>query len=763
MKLQAKLLILFTLCTIFILATLGSLIYWKLWDQNLRLIQAKVSNDLHHIDFSLNTFFEQLEFDIDWLVTNEKIRVRDDYPFTSFLNADEGTFTYRIGKSEQEIIDVFDNYRLTHHNINSVFMGRENGSYVRSPKRDRPTHYDPRERPWYILTKRNPNTVIKTDAYASIAAPVIHVVMARALTDTNGVMYGAVGLNVTMVQLTNYIDQLRDNPLVKYLLVNENDVILAGLTKNLLFKNIREYSPVLQEIFSELTPGFVPAVIQGRKYYVSFINATRHSLKIAALIPANQIERRVINYIVIAGMGLVIGVVLLSVLTMIGLRLYVVKPLQVFTDTTNDIARTSDLERRIDISSRDEIGIMANSYNQMMDALSSTEAELRRSEKQYRDIFNNAVMGIYQSTPDGRWRGVNPAMASIFGFETPDEMISSVKDIREELYVNPEDRDRFTRLFEERGIVRGFEAEFKRRDGSRFWISIHGKAIRDEEGKILWYNGTVEDITDRKEAQQELAIYREHLETQVKERTMELEIAKEQAESADRLKSAFLATMSHELRTPLNSIIGFTGIILQEIVGPLSDEQRKQLTMVKNSAQHLLVLINDVLDISKIEAGQLEIVCEPYDLRRSIEETVGSARPIAEKKGIDLICTIASDNGTIRGDRRRVEQVLLNLLSNAIKFTEKGSVTVKYEGDGDTVTIRVVDTGIGIREENQETIFQPFRQIDSGLNREYEGTGLGLSISKRLVELMGGTIWVESVWGQGTTFGFTLPKERNDV
>jgi signal transduction histidine kinase len=232
----------------------------------------------------------------------------------------------------------------------------------------------------------------------------------------------------------------------------------------------------------------------------------------------------------------------------------------------------------------------------------------------------------------------------------------------------------------------------------------------------------------------------------------------QKAQAADQIKSAFLATMSHELRTPLNSIIGFTGIILRERVGPLNDEQKKQLNMVRRSSQHLLALINDVLDISKIEAGQLQVAYERTDLRQIIEKTVQSTRPLAEGKGLELGVEISPEIETITGDPRRVEQVLLNLLGNAIKFTEKGSVRIVCEADGDNVLVKVMDTGIGIKNEDMETVFKSFRQIDSGLTRKFEGTGLGLSISKRLVELMGGKIWVTSIWGEGSTFCFSLPK-----
>ncbi|HOE15877.1 MAG TPA: transporter substrate-binding domain-containing protein [Syntrophorhabdaceae bacterium] len=258
----------------------------------------------------------------------------------------------------------------------------------------------------------------------------------------------------------------------------------------------------------------------------------------------------------------------------------------------------------------------------------------------------------------------------------------------------------------------------------------------------------------------ELREANQRMEERIIERTAELAAAMEKARAADKLKSAFLATMSHELRTPLNSIIGFTGIILRERVGPLNDEQKKQLNMVRSSSQHLLALINDVLDISKIEAGQLQIAQEDVDVRQVIEKVVQSARPLAENKGIEIGYRIIADDTRITADSRRVEQVLLNLVSNAIKFTEKGSVRITCEADGWNITVNVTDTGIGIKEEDMETIFKTFRQIDSGISRKQEGTGLGLSISKRLVKLMGGSIRVTSVFGSGSTFSFSIPKER---
>ena len=250
------------------------------------------------------------------------------------------------------------------------------------------------------------------------------------------------------------------------------------------------------------------------------------------------------------------------------------------------------------------------------------------------------------------------------------------------------------------------------------------------------------------------------LEERVQQRTAQLEVAKNKAEMADKVKSAFLATMSHELRTPLNSIIGFTGVMLQGLAGPLNTEQNKQLSIVKNAGRHLLELVNDVLDISKIEAGELLITFEPVELPGLLRNMIDRLRPLYEEQGLALTLELEAGIGTLISNQRRLEQVVGNLLSNALKFTDSGEVRVSCCRVADSIKVVVRDTGIGIAHDDIGKLFQPFVQLDVGPERVAKGTGLGLAISRRIVEALGGEIGVESILGAGSSFYFTLPLSR---
>ena len=281
-------------------------------------------------------------------------------------------------------------------------------------------------------------------------------------------------------------------------------------------------------------------------------------------------------------------------------------------------------------------------------------------------------------------------------------------------------------------------------------------AYRERESILKGFElGAQDYITKPFDSRELLVRIRTHL--ALKESLEKLEVEKMNAQSADRLKSAFLATMSHELRTPLNSIIGFTGILIQGKPGPLNDEQKKQLGMVQNSARHLLSLINDVLDISKIEAGQLKINLQQFNLPEVINKVVETNKPFADRKNLKIVVSIDENIKDITSDILRVQQILLNLINNAIKFTETGTIAIICRKEDKHVKIQISDTGIGIENEKIEQLFRPFTQIDTGLTRKKEGTGLGLSICKKLTEMLNGKIEVESKPGAGSTFTVIFP------
>jgi PAS domain S-box-containing protein len=386
---------------------------------------------------------------------------------------------------------------------------------------------------------------------------------------------------------------------------------------------------------------------------------------------------------------------------------------------------------------------------------------LQHAETKYRSIFENAVEGICQTTPDGRYLSANPALARIYGYESCSQMLAELTDINCQLYVNPNRRTEFVAAMRDKSEVSRFESQVYRRDRSIIWISENSRSITDSSGSILYYEGTVEDITERKQA--ESAMHR----------------ALEAAESANRAKSTFLANMSHELRTPLNAIIGYSEMLKEEAQESEEIELAGDLEKIRSAGKHLLSLIDDILDISKIEAGRMELYLETFDIPSLIDSAAATALPLVEKNGNTIEIRCPESLQTMHGDMTKVRQVLLNLLSNAAKFTKNGKISIGVEtitdeqlrmknqqeasqiliSNSEFLSFRIADTGIGMTPEQLQRVFQPFTQADASTTRQYGGTGLGLAISQRFCQMMGGSIEAASNLGTGSTFTVLLPSK----
>jgi PAS domain S-box-containing protein len=396
--------------------------------------------------------------------------------------------------------------------------------------------------------------------------------------------------------------------------------------------------------------------------------------------------------------------------------------------------------------------------------------ERKRAEEALRESqrFLSALIGhlpgmVYRCRNDKRWTMtfVSNGAKELTGY-TPAELEHS-RTVDFASLVHPDDRARVARETQA-AIASGrntysYEYRILHRTGEVRWVWERGEGQKESEnGAVKTLVGFITDISERKRAEDEVLMLNLSLERRVEERTAELAAANGQLKELDRLKSEFLATMSHELRTPLNSIIGFSSILRQGMAGPLNEEQQKQIDLVRGSARHLLLLINDLLDLSRIESGRMELASEDFDLAGVLTEVESVLAPMVTQRGLSYATRGAESPVRLCSDRQRIYQVILNLANNAVKFTERGGVTVECEASAEEIRVCVRDTGIGIKPENLPLLFEAFRQIDGSARRVYEGTGLGLHLCRKLLDMLGGTIGVESVYGQGSCFTVSLPR-----
>ncbi|MDH3590798.1 MAG: CHASE domain-containing protein, partial [Planctomycetota bacterium] len=386
-------------------------------------------------------------------------------------------------------------------------------------------------------------------------------------------------------------------------------------------------------------------------------------------------------------------------------------------------------------------------------------ATIQKVTRLQQAILDSAAYTIISTDPAGVIQTFNKAAESMLGYKasevigkvTPavihraDEVVARAAVLSEELgrVIEPGFEVFVARAVE--GLADENEWTYVRKDGSEFPVRLSVTALRDNDGNITGFLGVGHDIALRKRQQREL------------------KAAIEAAETANRTKSQFLANMSHELRTPLNAIIGYSEMLEEDAVEAGRTQSAADLQKIKRAGRHLLMLINDVLDLSKIEAGRMELQIEPTDVGKTIEDIAETVRPLIAERGNTLDVAIGAGLGTVRTDVTRLRQVLFNLLSNAAKFTNKGVIRLEAAAATGHVEFLVADTGIGMSSKQLEHVFDPFSQADSSTTRKYGGTGLGLAICRQFCELMGGEITVESEPGVGTTFTVRLPLESTGV
>ncbi|MDD4964133.1 MAG: ATP-binding protein [Gallionella sp.] len=414
-----------------------------------------------------------------------------------------------------------------------------------------------------------------------------------------------------------------------------------------------------------------------------------------------------------------------------------------------------------ELERHDEIGVLAQNLQHMLTTIETEQQAKLQNEIRFQVVFNHAMAGLAQVSISGQFLQINNEFCRIIGYEKT-EVLSPTFSFQHITFPAdlPRDLAYVNELLNGTRNAFAMEKRYIRKDGEVIWVNLSVYLFRDEKDQPQYFIGSILDITERKKSEIELEQYKNHLEEVVQQRTESLILARQAADTANQAKSVFLANMSHELRTPLNAILGFSSLLRRE--ENLAESQRDKLNIINRSGEHLLTLINDVLEMAKIEAGQVQISHEAFDLGGLVRDIVDMMSVRAHDKGLYLHIDQSSRFPRyIKSDEARLRQIFINLIGNAIKFTQHGGVILRLntlENHTSHLVVDIEDTGTGIKPEDQTRIFEPFVQLSEDSSQK--GTGLGLSITRQFIQLMGGTLSMTSTIGKGTIFKIDLPVEK---
>ena len=388
----------------------------------------------------------------------------------------------------------------------------------------------------------------------------------------------------------------------------------------------------------------------------------------------------------------------------------------------------------------------------VLNALEHARVRIRLKEQElyYRDLVENASDCIYLLDEAGNIRLVNRAGTRLSGYKKRELLGKHFSFLFEERQY----RRLLNKVIGPKRVRRldHYETQIRSKTGTKIPVEVSVIPVR-EGGRVIGYQGIVRDIRERLEMEQERRRRSEELERI----NRELRESNRRLQELDNLKTQFVSNVSHELRTPLNAILGYAELLKEGLYGRIEPPQRQALKHIIASGNHLLNLINQLLDFALIQNKKLKIFKEPCSLYAIADSALNTVRPTAEEKGLVLRRDIPDGLPRIIADSQKIFQVMLNLLSNAVKFTEKGDILLRIRQKNSYIEVTVHDTGIGINQEDFQKIFEDFQQVSGGMSRKYEGAGLGLSLAKHFVQMHGGRIWVESRPGKGSVFHFTLP------